>query len=111
MASETPVATIHEAGGTSSAHDIELFRLWTKMHPEQDWKRAKVDRFDGLTLYEDKGSYTMGLHFANSVCGFIGTGPRATVTILHEAGFAGVEDLEAAVYEHGETTMRFKRPS
>lgn len=98
MATEVPATHIYEAGGVCSALDIEIFHAWRRILPGHDWKRAEVDRYDGLTLYDEKGSHTIGLHFAHSLCGYSGEGPRATVTILHEAGFGSMKDLEAAVF-------------
>ena len=97
---------IHEAGGVCSALDINIFRAWQRTLPGHKWTRAEVDRYDGLTLYDDSGAYCVGLHFAHSLCGYGGEGPHATVTILHEAGFGSRKMLEDLVFNRQSAQLR-----
>lgn len=88
----------HKSGGLTSQHDIELFRAWKKTFPHYKWLRAEVDR-DGLTLIDTTSSTGVeSLHFPNAICGFNGTGPQATVTILQEADFGDPETLSREVF-------------
>lgn len=95
----------HKSGGLTSQHDIEIFRAWKRTFPSYAWSRAEVNR-DGLTLIDVSpaiGRET--LHFPNAICGFNGTGPQATVTILHEAGFGDVETLSREVFANKEAVF------
>ncbi len=90
----------HQSGGQSSRHDVLLFRAWKEGVSDFVWNRAMVDKHDGLTLFYERDDYVDTLRFPHAKCGWSGTGPQATVTILTEAGF-GVDDpdqLEADVY-------------
>ena len=100
------MATIHEAGGLSSAHDVEIFRAWKRALPAYDWSYAEVDHDRGLTLFSNNYGEATRLHFAHAICGFDGTGPKATVEILVEAGFGPLEHVEVAVFNQQEATFR-----
>lgn len=78
----------------SSDMDLALFRAWQTSAPGFIWKRAVVDRYDGLTLYGE-GEYA--LRFAHALCGYGGTGPVTSAYILHEAGFGSLRDIERRV--------------
>ena len=53
-----------------------------------EFTTALVHRFDGLVLLEvSEESNPNGHHFRTPLCGYEGTGPRATVEILEMFGF------------------------
>lgn len=92
---------MHEAGGLVADMDIEIFRVWKKTVPGYDWLHAEVDHYEGLTLYcEGTSGIKSGLHFSHALCGYGGTGPQATVSILLESGFGSRQDLEAEVFNY-----------
>ncbi|MGH7218254.1 MAG: hypothetical protein ACREGE_02330 [Candidatus Microsaccharimonas sp.] len=96
---------IYEAGGLSSDHDLEIFRAWQKAMPGYEWVYAKLDRYEGLTLFDTSHGMTIGLHFAHALCGYGGTGPHTTVQILVGAGFGHQERLEAQVFSEQQLTL------
>ena len=98
MANQERRVAEHKSGGVCSAHDIEIFRAWKKAVPGYDWNRAAVDRHEGLTLFDDRDTYTVSLHFPNANCGYGGEGPHATITILEEAGFTPIDEIRTAVF-------------
>lgn len=97
MDTESLFVACHESGGLSSAHDIDIFRAWKKSSG-LSWNRAEVERYGGLTLFDDHDGYTDSLHFPHALSGYRGEGPLATVTILTEAGFGSSEELSAEVF-------------
>ena len=86
----------HESGGLCSEHDIEIFRAWKKALPGYVWNKAVVTYEHGLTLIDE--DQDAQLHLPNALCGYGGTGPNATVTILYEAGFGDKGTLENLVF-------------
>ena len=61
-----------------------------------EFTAAFVHRFDGLVLIEGEVTNTAtGHHFRTPLCGYEGTGPRATVEILEMFDF----DNEVTLYD------------
>jgi len=77
---------IIEAGDRDSFEAVAIFR---ERYASMQWFRARVDRFDGLTLrgVAANGKSAIAVHFASCICGYIGSGPIATKEILVAAGF------------------------
>jgi len=67
----------------------------------RQFHQAYVDRFDGLVLVGTSGSY----HFATPLCGYGGTGPNATATILEMFGFGKHADIMKQI-DHGDDRGR-----
>ncbi len=58
-----------------------------------DFDKALVDRFDGLVLTGRHGSW----HFQTPLCGYEGTGPHTTATILAMFNFGSKSELLSKV--------------
>lgn len=55
---------------------------------------AFVDRYEGLLLLQGPAiPSTPGIHLQTPLCGYEGTGPRATAEILALLGFGEADDL------------------
>lgn len=77
---------IEEAG------DLDTMEAVAKATAEvhRSWRTADVYRFNGLTVTDSEGR---GLHFQTALCGYIGSGPNATATILELLGFGEKDAL------------------
>ena len=58
-----------------------------------DFDKALVDRFDGLVLTGRHGTW----HFQTPLCGYDGTGPNTTATILAMFNFGSHADIMSQI--------------
>ena len=98
--------------GSTSSEQLDYFRQFCKDNPDFVWTSAVAHRFDGLTLFRQDGDVLHMMHFTAALCGFEGTGPSATISILVEAGFGHFEHIEHRVlfkYERDMEPRRFDK--
>ena len=90
----------YKAFGVTPTEQLESFRQLLQTHPERDWTRAEVDRHAGLTLFRERAGSgkVLAVRFSTALCGYEGTGPRAAVQMLLEAGFDTKECIEERIF-------------
>lgn len=81
---------VEAVGDTYTDQAVVMAGALAALHRDQV-TTAHVDRFDGLVLLGDEPG--LAWHFTTTLCGYGGTGPRATAEILEIFGFGEQKDL------------------
>ena len=93
----------HIEANDRDTYEAEKFAK--KLHSDGErFTGAVVSRFSGLTLL----SRTKRVHFKTPLCGYSGTGPQTTATILELFGFGGRAEILKRISTGGDSaSFRF----
>ena len=88
--------TFHEVAPARDRDTNEAVERVRSLPNKRMYPVAFVDRYEGLLLLQGPAApSTPGLHLQTPLCGYEGTGPRATAEILALLGFGEIDDLYA----------------
>jgi hypothetical protein len=89
-----------ERGLDTDSYSAEKIALKLATRSFLDFSHASVHRFDGLVVYSPSGKF--GWHFSTALCGYRGSGTKASANILTMFGFGNYDYMLATLERGGE---------